>query len=854
LSAAPATTDLGASPSIGDLLLRHEYVTPEKLAWAEDVHRQTGEPIGQILVEDGALSRLELASALAEQWSATSSWMPAAVPAPTVVAVDGAVDDGVDADLARELLQRVADVEAAVRSGGAPEVDALATRLDELLARIAGLETSLDVAAERHEALVAGVDDAITTHDARIDELEGRAPEQSAPDPVLLQRIEEIAVAVADVPAAQAALAAQVEQLAGSPPVAPVEVTSAIAALDLRVDELAASARGLPELSDGLRAELLELGRRVQAIQESVPAAVEEALARGAMDTAGRDDVLASLEVRLQALTGRLDDVAAAVESDVRPAAALDELAAAVEELRARPAVDLSEVERAAAESATGVAELRAGLEALDARLDQAAHGSEIAELRASVEGFIAASDVDGGVASAELAGRMAGLAERVDQLAHRVDETSTHEATEELRATVEALAAKLADDPVGGVVDALQARLDELAAAAAAERASTEALGATVAELGARPTFDSEGLQSLERTVRALEERQSAALAEASGGVSALAGRLAAHDEGRAALDARLAELTARLVEVERPAEPDPALTMVQAAVDELRVRQSAIEQLLERVDAVEARMADRTGAIELEELVGRLQAVEARIESATAADNSAELATRLAAVEARVEESSLAGARLAELESRVEGGNGSAELEPALDTLRVRIDALERRPEPVSSGQAAPSDESLAAFDARLVELERAIAQAMRSTGGAGDGSGGGVSERELDYLRVAVEGVGMRLAEQQRALAPLLRTPDIGARMDALAARVGDLLSSGLAAVVPSDGGDGQPAVGGAELYAIAARLEGIESSVRSDREKLLVQIERLASSFDWRIRRIEDGVAGDETPAP
>ena len=45
--------------------------------------------------------------------------------------------------------------------------------------------------------------------------------------------------------------------------------------------------------------------------------------------------------------------------------------------------------------------------------------------------------------------------------------------------------------------------------------------------------------------------------------------------------------------------------------------------------------------------------------------------------------------------------------------------------------------------------------------------------------------------------------------------------------------------------AELRMLTRQVGEIEDTTRADREKLLTQLERMASSIDWRIRRIESG---------
>src|SRR5439155_18095202 len=72
-----ADTDRG---TVGDILLARGYVTEEQLTHAVGAQQQTGKPLGQVLVEAGAITRLELASALAEQWSDTATWVGPPTP------------------------------------------------------------------------------------------------------------------------------------------------------------------------------------------------------------------------------------------------------------------------------------------------------------------------------------------------------------------------------------------------------------------------------------------------------------------------------------------------------------------------------------------------------------------------------------------------------------------------------------------------------------------------------------------------------------------------------------------------------------------------------------------------------
>jgi hypothetical protein len=53
--------------TIGEILLANGYVDQTQLDRADERHRETGFPLGQILVEAGAITRPDLAGALAVQ-------------------------------------------------------------------------------------------------------------------------------------------------------------------------------------------------------------------------------------------------------------------------------------------------------------------------------------------------------------------------------------------------------------------------------------------------------------------------------------------------------------------------------------------------------------------------------------------------------------------------------------------------------------------------------------------------------------------------------------------------------------------------------------------------------------------
>ena len=75
------------SPSCWDALLELGLVSRDQIDSAHEVQRETGERLGEILVSQGVISRLELADALSEHWSSlTKLRAPGVVDAPVETA------------------------------------------------------------------------------------------------------------------------------------------------------------------------------------------------------------------------------------------------------------------------------------------------------------------------------------------------------------------------------------------------------------------------------------------------------------------------------------------------------------------------------------------------------------------------------------------------------------------------------------------------------------------------------------------------------------------------------------------------------------------------------------------------
>ena len=129
----------------------------------------------------------------------------------------------------------------------------------------------------------------------------------------------------------------------------------------------------------------------------------------------------------------------------------------------------------------------------------------------------------------------------------------------------------------------------------------------------------------------------------------------------------------------------------------------------------------------------------------------------------------------------------------------------------------------------------------------------------EELLERNRMTLERVGLHLGEHDRALADLMGSRNSQKRLDDLAARVEELVGAASAAGGVPGAGEGKgrgfdrsqralPDELSHEMKALLRRVEDAELANAEDREKLMVRLERMASSIDWRLQRLEAGEPG------
>ena len=797
---------------VGALFVERGLLTEEQLERALELQAERGELLGEILVTEFEISRIELASVLAEQWA--------------------------------ELEQQE---EQKAEAGAGPEQGngtvATRRRIGEIFVERGFVsESELEQALETQKESGQPLGEVLIERGSlsRLD-LAGALAEQWAgleklrpPSPKRVEAWQQVAPAETAAAAAQGAMRSEAsEEPRGeeTPGVAAVDpgLADAVAVLSARLDVVEAGlgdgreAAGneiselrsvLDELRDRLavpEARLGEVEGRIEALEDAKQVANEvrgrvEALEQGAVTGASRE----ALEKVAGALAARLDLFHAQLDEAVSGTrAGLDAMLETLTEVQERvdgvgAAAQMTPEEReelagleervrelAAAASVSGA--LAERLAALEARAGEAPWRDEVVALQARLEDLSASEPQLG-----ELTGRLAALEEaaherpwrkelrsldeeidvRLAGVAGRLDEAGVQARAEleQLRASLEDVASRLDETSAGG--------RDELAGL----RHGLTELTARIDALGgdwAAAAHGREELAGLEERVRELAAAASVsgALAERLAALEARAGEapwrdevvaLQARLEDLSASEPQLGELTGRLVALEEAAherpwrkelrsldeEIDVRLAGVAGRLDEAGVQARAeLEQLRASLEDVASRL-DETSAGGRDELAGLrhgLTELTARIDTlggdwAAAAHGREELA----GLEERVRElaaaASVSGAlaeRLAALEARA----GEAPWRDEVVALQARLEDL------------SASEPQLGELTGRLVALEEAAHERpwrkelrsldeeidVRLAGVAGRLDEAGVQARaELEQLRASLEDVASRLDE--------------------------------------------------------------------------------------------------------
>ncbi len=432
----------------------------------------------------------------------------------------------------------------------------------------------------------------------------------------------------------------------------------------------------------------------------------------------------------------------------------------------------------------TGLADWASGPELRIAELEAVAAtlGTDVDGLASRLDQLIAG--LDGTVA--EIEEHTGGIAEAIEQLGARLEACVTVGDHASLRAAVEAAAARplVEAETLATVVSTLEERLEVLSADLVAIDARVE--DAAVRTDGVADTVGGLGVDG---------KRLGTRLDELDRRLAAIVAPAAVDPEAISGVDRRVDELAARLdglaIPDRRTVEPD-AFAELRATVATLAERPPVDAGLEARVD----QLSRETLALARADQSAVVKTLEARLDA---------LATQPAAVD------------------------------PLAAEIVARLEALESAPPPPRRANAGAME--LARLAARIDELDARLEATGHAGGGVAPGAPGDAPAAELDKLRVSIESLWMRMSEFQRSIATLLDPRGIAGKLDAIERR--------LESVEPpaGRGAAAGAAAGPGDLGEIARRIEDMEAASSVARETLLTNLERIASSIDWRLQRLE-----------
>jgi hypothetical protein len=318
---------------IGQIFVEFGFITAAQLDAALEVQRATGARIGEILVEQGSLDRLDLASALAEHWeprnqeqetgAAERPLLRGVAPAPSAERTSGAGGDAAIAELelrlraTEDLLASRLEQPASVPLSGAEMDSAQQERVDDLALRLAaldGVEGTIDELRRSIEALA----------EVRLDGLAG-----------IEEKVSEFAGFAAE-------FRAELEALAGRPVVD--DPGERLLELSVELDRTARDGReSVARLADELRAEAAARAAAAGVEHHAEPdgttalrARVEELEVEAARARTDAERAAAAWRNEVGSLAARIDELLGLRHADAQAArAASEQLGERLEELAA---------------------------------------------------------------------------------------------------------------------------------------------------------------------------------------------------------------------------------------------------------------------------------------------------------------------------------------------------------------------------------------------------------------------------------------------------------------------------------------------------------------------------------------
>jgi hypothetical protein len=263
-------------------------------------------------------------------------------------------------------------------------------------------------------------------------------------------------------------------------------------------------------------------------------------------------------------------------------------------------------------------------------------------------------------------------------------------------------------------------------------------------------------------------------------------------------------------------------------------------------------------------EEQVGAGQAQDPRVDELARAVESLRAETERVSARPAVDpglNQMLAGAvsRLESVEAHL-GADAEARrfFEHALEDLRAQVAALTAMPAGADTSatdaaiaRLAERLDGLEALEERIERLADTVAElpARAATNGeSADEIDADLFQNEMERTRMSIERLTLHIAEHDRALSEMMRGRGVAQRLDELEARLVELATSRPAQAPSSPNTAGivqRRELGEAahDMNRLVRRIEAAEEASHADREKLLTRLERMATSIDWRLQRLE-----------
>lgn len=624
--------------------------------------------------------------------------------------------------------ERLSELSESAGSGRTPQLDAVFLRLSELERKIGqdAPDPLLNEIVHRLAALENSPHQKQSGKDSRVDDLVEQVEKlrRRAAEPAGDARVDDVVLRIASLESAnkRGNYALEIEGLAN------------------RLQE------ARTELEESRRADLSVFQQELQSLAERVGELSESADQSArfeAVDKRIEEFQQASLEARAE-LEAKLDGVAEKIPAPADPEQERQRwqaLESRLEALEDRPAPATPE---ALAELAESVAGLREQLEALRERSDDIPAPQRLLDLDARLD------ELGEKIANPEADPETAGLRTRVEALEDR--SADAQELTVRLTALEQAatepapLPAEWADK-VERIAERLDGLEDLAERVAKVEESSEESSQAGLLELTSRMRaleITAEDLGDISAVVAGLREeiaelRQGGSVGELRTELEALREQ-SAKDES-VELRTRIAEAESRLSDIESLNRIEGASPRLDALEEKLRGLDD-LSDVRRRLTVLEMESREE-GSTRNEELVARLEALEARPAAAeSSATESTETADRLAAVQSRV----------ADLEGRLEAiadVSVDADTRARLDSLVDEIELLKQNAASIGS-TGAVADPRISEMIDRLDWMERSASgsgvdleplrlriEALEQRPDGGDGGDSGVRHRMQEVL---------------------------------------------------------------------------------------------------------------------